>query len=143
MRRSLLFPLLLVSSLAFSGGHPNFTFKPGQSVYVVALSAKSSDMSLSYPSLRLERKAREQFVKLGVFRTVSSLADADFVFVVLRRARPSSPARGLPVEHPKFRALPERFGGQRACPAIPSRGPCAFPRVHFVRRSNSPGAINA
>src|SRR2546426_4104433 len=60
-----------------------FRFAKGQHVYVVTVEASSRNLSITRGNLEIERKAKDDFRKLKVFRIAPTLRDADFVFFVL------------------------------------------------------------
>lgn len=76
--------LLLASLLLQTNPQADtFRFAEGQRVYVVAVSAISRDLSATSAYLGLERLAKDQFKKAGVFKIATTLRSCDFVFFVI------------------------------------------------------------
>lgn len=55
----------------------------GQRVYVVGVESSFRDLSLSKLNLTIERLAKDQFAREGVFKNASAPRYADFVFLVI------------------------------------------------------------
>jgi len=77
MKRQSLFSLvaMLIFSVAAFAQEP--AFKPGQTVYVVAVKS-SGQMDLA-----TERKLKDEFEKQKAFKVATSLQSSDFVFLML------------------------------------------------------------
>ena len=66
-----------------------FHFQPGQRVYVVAGRPWAQDQTALAPDLQIERRAKGEFEKRRKFAIVSSISEADFVFLIILDPRSS------------------------------------------------------
>jgi hypothetical protein len=64
-----------------------FTFRPQQSVYIVAVRGNVGDPSLSTLDLATEKEIRDGFTKRAIFNIAPSLSKADFVFLCITEYR--------------------------------------------------------
>ena len=72
-----------------------FIFRPGQSVYIVAVQGNLGDPSLSALDLAAEREIRDGFAKRATFSVAPSLSKADFVFFCVTEYKPNVKAKVL------------------------------------------------
>ena len=79
--------LLLTVCAAVSAQTPTFTFRPQQSVYIVAVRGTVGDPSLSTLDLATENEIKDGFTKRAVFNIAPSLSKADFVFLCITEYR--------------------------------------------------------
>lgn len=73
--------ILILTFATMADGHPQTStqsppFKPGQSVYIVAMKSNCS------PDFDIEFKLKEEFEKQKIFKVATSLQSADFVFLM-------------------------------------------------------------
>ena len=81
---------LLLTLAVFSLGaraQDRFTFRPQQSVYIVAVRGNLGDPSLSTLDLATEKEIRDGFTKRAAFKIAPSLSKADFVFLCITEYR--------------------------------------------------------
>ena len=84
---------ILVFPLA--SAQEGFSFKPEQSVYIVAVQGNLGDPSLSTLDLAAEKEIRNGFTKRATFNVAPSLAKADFVFFCVTEYKPNVKAQVL------------------------------------------------
>jgi hypothetical protein len=89
--------LILFSVLAFdpSTAQERFTFRPQQSVYIVAVRGNTGDPTLSTLDLAAEKDIRDGFTKRATFNIAPSLSKADFVFFCVTEYKENVKARVL------------------------------------------------
>lgn len=86
------FSVVAVSSAA---SQKDFSFRPRQSVYIVAVRGNIGDPSLSSLDLAAEKEIRDGFKKRDVFDIAPSLSKADFVFLCITEYKENVKAKVL------------------------------------------------
>ena len=78
-----------------SAAQESFTFRPQQSVYIVAVRGNIGDPSLSTLDLTAEKEIRDGFEKRAIFKIAPSLSKADFVFFCITEYKENVKAKIL------------------------------------------------